>query len=52
MLIGALVLAAQAMPDDLQRMRAAGFDAILTKPLDLVRFLAEVDRLLDEGRIA
>ncbi|HVO07300.1 MAG TPA: ATP-binding protein [Burkholderiaceae bacterium] len=43
-----LALSAQAMPDDLRRMRAAGFDAIMTKPLDLVQFFAEVDRLLDE----
>jgi len=45
-----LALTAQAMPDDIRRMRAAGFDAILTKPLDLVRFFAEVDRLLEERR--
>jgi len=43
-----LALTAQAMPDDLRRMRAAGFDAIMTKPLDVVHFFAEVDRLLDE----
>jgi hypothetical protein len=29
-------------------MRVAGFDAIMTKPLDLVRFFAEVDRLIEE----
>jgi CheY-like chemotaxis protein len=46
-----LALTAQAMREDLQRMREAGFDAIMTKPLDLVRFFAEVDRLLDERRL-
>jgi len=46
-----LALTAQAMPDDLRRMRAAGFDAIMTKPLDVVRFFAEFDRLLEEGRV-
>jgi CheY-like chemotaxis protein len=46
-----LALTAQAMPDDLRRMRAAGFDAIMTKPLDLVRFFAELDRLLEERRV-
>jgi PAS domain S-box-containing protein len=43
-----LALTAQAMPDDIRRMRVAGFDAIMTKPLDLVRFFAEVDRLIEE----
>jgi PAS domain S-box-containing protein len=43
-----LALTAQAMPDDLRRMREAGFDAVMTKPLDVTRFLGEIDRLRQE----
>jgi PAS domain S-box-containing protein len=43
-----LALTAQAMPHDLHATRAAGFDAVLTKPLEVPRFLAELDRLLQE----
>jgi CheY-like chemotaxis protein len=34
------------MPDDLAEARAAGFADYLTKPLDLARLLAVVDRML------
>jgi PAS domain S-box-containing protein len=43
-----LALTAQAMPDDIRRVRAAGFDAVLTKPIDLFHFIDEVDRLIAE----
>jgi PAS domain S-box-containing protein len=45
-----LALTAQAMPDDIRRMREAGFDAVMTKPLDVTRFLGEIDRLRQEPR--
>ena len=41
-----LALTAQAMKTDIDHMRAAGFDAIMTKPLDVGLLLAELDRLL------
>jgi PAS domain S-box-containing protein len=41
-----LALTAQAMKSDIDAMRAAGFDAIMTKPLDIDRLLTEIDRLL------
>ena len=39
-----IALTALAMPDDIDRMRGAGFDAIMIKPLDLVRFLLLIDK--------
>jgi PAS domain S-box-containing protein len=41
-----LALTAQAMKTDIDHMRAAGFEAIMTKPLDVGLLLAELDRLL------
>ena len=38
-------LSANAMLSDVDRARAAGFDVYLTKPLDVVRLFAEMDRL-------
>src|SRR5262249_40129582 len=40
-----LAVTAQALPADLARFRAAGFDAILTKPIDTRSFVREVERL-------
>jgi PAS domain S-box-containing protein len=42
----AVAVSAYAMPEDLARGRASGFVDYLTKPLDLARTLAVVDRLL------
>ncbi len=42
-----LALTANAMPNDVARARAAGFDGFLTKPLEVGRLLAELQRLLE-----
>jgi PAS domain S-box-containing protein len=44
--IPVVAISANAMPRDLERGKAAGFVDYLTKPIDLQRFLAVVDRLL------
>jgi PAS domain S-box-containing protein len=41
-----IALSANAMASDIDRGRQAGFDAYLTKPLDVPTFLAEIDRRL------
>ncbi len=41
-----LALSANAMPSETRRALQAGFDAYLTKPIDLVRLLEEIDRRL------
>ncbi len=42
-----IAVSANAMPSDLQAAREAGFDDYLTKPLELGRLLAAVNRALD-----
>jgi two-component system sensor histidine kinase/response regulator len=39
-----LAVTAQALPGDLERFTAAGFDAVVTKPIDTRTFVAEVER--------
>jgi CheY-like chemotaxis protein len=41
-----VAVSADAMPADVQRGRQAGFDDYLTKPVDLGRLLATLQRLL------
>jgi PAS domain S-box-containing protein len=41
-----VALSANAMPEELARARAAGFDDYWTKPIDFGRFLAGLDELL------
>ena len=41
-----IALSANAMPDDVQAARAAGFDDYWTKPIDVRRFLAAIDALM------
>jgi PAS domain S-box-containing protein len=41
-----IAVSANAMPDDLEQARAAGFSGYLTKPLDMQRLLAAVDQAL------
>jgi PAS domain S-box-containing protein len=45
-----MALSANAMQSDIRRALQAGFDVYLTKPIDVTRVLAEIDRLLAAGR--
>jgi CheY-like chemotaxis protein len=47
--IPVIAVSANAMPDDVAEARRAGFDAYLTKPLELQRLLAAVDTALTGG---
>jgi signal transduction histidine kinase/ActR/RegA family two-component response regulator len=47
-----VAVTAQAMPDEVRRVKAAGFDDYLAKPLDLARFDALLERLLAVSRSA
>jgi CheY-like chemotaxis protein len=44
-----VAVSANAMPQDIDRAREAGFDDYLTKPLNLSDLLATVDRFLGAG---
>jgi signal transduction histidine kinase len=44
-----VALSANAMQEDVQRARDAGFDDYWTKPIDLASFLGAIDRLLPAG---
>lgn len=41
--IPVLAVSASAMPDDQERILASGFDAYITKPIDIKSFLAVVE---------
>ena len=45
-LIPVLAVSASAMPDDQQRILASGFDAYITKPIDIKAFLETIERRL------
>ncbi|SFL93820.1 response regulator [Variovorax sp. OV329] len=45
-----LAVSASVMPEDRTHIVSSGFDAYMTKPISLKPFLAEVERLLKEGR--
>jgi len=45
-----VVLSADATPGQTKRLLAAGASQYLTKPLDVTRFLAVVDQLLQAAR--
>jgi CheY-like chemotaxis protein len=47
-----VVLSADATPHQIERLRAAGARDYLTKPIDVERFLAVLDRLLLEQPVA
>src|SRR5678815_666423 len=48
--IAVIAVSASVMPDDQQKIVTSGFDAFVTKPINLKQFLATVQRLLAEGR--
>jgi two-component system cell cycle response regulator DivK len=45
-----LAVSASVMPDEQQKIIASGFDAFITKPIDLKRFRETVQRFLTQGR--
>jgi len=45
-----VAVSASVMPDDKQKIVTSGFDAFVTKPINLKQFLATVQRFLAEGR--
>ncbi|MEJ8847968.1 response regulator [Variovorax rhizosphaerae] len=45
-----LAVSASVMPDELQKVVNSGFDAFITKPIDLKHFRATVKRFLAQGR--
>ena len=45
-----LAISASVMPDEQQKIVASGFDACVTKPINLKVFLDTVQRHLDTGR--
>jgi CheY-like chemotaxis protein len=44
-----VAVTAQALPGDVERFLAAGFDGVLTKPIDTRTFVAEVERRAQPG---
>jgi two-component system, cell cycle response regulator DivK len=47
-----IAVSASVMPDDHQKIVRSGFDAFVTKPINLKSFLDTVQRFLAEGRPA
>ncbi len=45
-----VAVSASVMPDDQQKIVASGFDAFVTKPINLKQFLETVKRFLAVGR--
>jgi two-component system, cell cycle response regulator DivK len=45
-----IAVSASAMPEDQKKIVASGFDAFITKPIQLRLFLATVQRFLADGR--
>ncbi|MEO7334990.1 MAG: response regulator [Caldimonas sp.] len=45
-----LAVSASVMPDEQQKIVASGFDAFITKPINLKQFLETVKRFLADGR--
>ena len=48
--IPVLAVSASVMPDEQQMIVASGFDAFITKPINLKQFLDTVQRFLTSGR--
>ena len=47
-----IAVSASVMPDDHQKILRSGFDAFVTKPINLKSFLDTVQRFLAQGRAA
>jgi len=47
-----IAVSASVMPDDQQKIVTSGFDAFVTKPINLKQFLDTVKRFLTHGRAA
>ena len=45
-----IAVSASVMPDDQQKIVTSGFDAFVTKPINLKQFLDTVKRFLEQGR--
>ena len=45
-----LAISASVMPDEQQKIVASGFDAFITKPINLKQFVETVQRFLQNGR--
>ncbi len=45
-----LAVSASVMPDDQQKIVTSGFDAFITKPINLKQFFDTVQRFLADGR--
>ena len=48
--IPVLAVSASVMPDDQQKIISSGFDAFITKPINLKQFIETVQRFLQNGR--
>jgi len=48
--VAVIAVSASVMPDDQQKIVASGFDAFVTKPINMKAFLDTVQRHLDTGR--
>jgi CheY-like chemotaxis protein len=47
-----IALTAYAMVGDREQIMTAGFDSYITKPIDIVRFRREIERMLSIGSVA
>ena len=50
--VAVIAVSASVMPDDQQKIVTSGFDAFVTKPINLKQFLDTVQRFLTQGRAA
>ncbi len=48
--VAVIAVSASVMPDDQQKIVTSGFDAFITKPINLKPFLETVQRFLERGR--
>ena len=48
--VAVIAVSASVMPDDQQKIVTSGFDAFVTKPINLKQFLETIKRHLAEGR--